>query len=138
MRLPLLLAVSLAVATPALAAEATPQTLVGTWEVTGVEVADSPVQALVKNDPTYMGAVLEISAEKLIWTKGTDTRPIDPTIDNCDAAPSFTETDGNLYTSCGDAPWGPGDQGGAFHQVSENEITLDWYDGGILTLTRQK
>lgn len=137
MRPILALAATLALLTPALAQEPMPKDLIGTWEVTGVTVVDSPVQALVTDDPAYMGAVLEISKASLVWIKGTETRPIEPAYDNCDADPALDNMDTNLFVTCGSEPWGPGDTGGAFQVQSENEITLTWFDGGKLTLTRQ-
>lgn len=136
MRLSILLALVLPIATPALAAEGTPNELLGTWEVTAVAVEDSPVQALVADDPSYMGAVLEIGADSLVWTKGTDARPIDPAIDNCDADPRFADNDGSYTITCGEEGWGPGD-GAVLTPKGDDELTLEWYDGGILTLKRQ-
>ncbi|MET3924272.1 hypothetical protein [Devosia sp. 2618] len=129
------LAVALLMATPAMAIEPPPETLIGNWEVTGVTVDDTPVAALVTDDPSFMGAVLSIAADKIEWTKGTDERPIDPTIDNCDQAANFALTDGNYIVTCGDGGWGPGD-GATIRPIDENDISLIWYDGGTLTLTR--
>lgn len=136
MRLSILLALALPFATPALAAEGTPKNLIGSWEVTAVAVEDSPVQALIVDDPSYMGAVLEIGEDSLIWTKGTDERPIDPTIDNCDAGPVYADSDGSYTITCGEEGWGPGD-GAVLTPKGDDELTLEWYDGGILTLKRQ-
>lgn len=133
MRPPLLFAATMLCATPALANDAVPKDLLGDWTVSGVAVADTPVAALVTDDPAFIGAQLRIAEDSLIWVKGTDIRPIDPAIDDCDADPAFADTDGSYTVTCGGAPWGPG---AVVHQVDKNEISLVWYDGGTLTLMR--
>jgi hypothetical protein len=135
MRLPVAVSVTFALLLPALACEPPPQSLIGSWEVTGVDVDAGPVSALVTDDPTYMGAVLAIGADSLIWTEGTDLRPVNPAIDNCDAAPGFEATGKSFIVSCGEEPWGPGN-GAELFQTAGDELSLVWYDGGTLTLTR--
>lgn len=135
MRLSFAFAISLTTITATHAAA--PAELVGDWEVTAVAVDDSGIQALVKDDPAYMGAVLSIGEESLVWTKGTDTRPIDPAIDDCAEGANFALMDGAYTVACGTGAWGPGD-GAVITLLGEDEITVDWYDGGLLTLTRSE
>lgn len=45
--------------------------LQGRWRVEGVQVDNSGIQAVVVNDPQYMGAEVTFFPRKIIWTKGT-------------------------------------------------------------------
>ena len=119
--------------------------MIGTWRVARVTVNSDGMQALQDDDPAYMGAVVQFSADKIVWLKGTDKRPIDAENDNCSAAPRLspatarnTETvfqvDGGFNVICGSYGWGPTavllpDSGGT--------VLLYWYDNGILTLKRE-
>lgn len=130
-------------ALPAIAAEFDYSSLKGSWEVKGVAVPDEGVQALVKDDPQYMGAVVEFSDNAIKWTKGTETKPVDPAIDDCAADPSVapwvadpdepdqTPIEGGFNVMCGDDQWG------TVVPVDEKTVELYWYDNGVLTLTHK-
>ena len=130
-------------ATPVIAADFDYSSLQGSWTVDGVAVPGDGVQALVTDDPQYMGATIAFAADGIEWTKGTETRPVDPEIDNCDAAPSVTpwmadpdaldETpiEGGFDVMCADDVWG------TIVPVDDQTVELYWYDSGVLTLTRQ-
>lgn len=109
--------------------------LLGNWTVTAVGVEDGGVQALVVDDPAYMGAQVSFRDDAITWTKGTDTRPVDPTIDDCSGVPTLAPVEESYQVTCGDIAWGPGD-GALLTPVDADNIQLHWYDGGILTLTR--
>lgn len=129
---------------PAPASDFTYSDLTGSWKVDAVAVPDEGVQALVDNDPQYMGAVIQFGPNDITWTKGTEIRPIDPSIDNCDTAPSLTpwkadpnDSDqqpikGGLSVMCGDDAWG------TVVPVDDKTVKLHYLDNGVLTLTRQK
>ncbi|HTN63557.1 MAG TPA: hypothetical protein VL147_18715 [Devosia sp.] len=130
-------------AVPAFAADFDYTSLAGSWQVDAVTVPDEGVQALVDNDPQYMGAVIAFGASDITWTKGTKTRPVDPSIDNCATAPSLTPwvadpddpdqqaIEGGYSVMCGDESWG------TVVPVDDKTVKLYWYDNGVLTLTRQ-
>lgn len=101
--------------------------LAGRWKVTAVHVQPGEVQALVENDPADMGAVLEISRERLSWQPhdgGTFT-------DVC-TGPRLT-LDGQVSCTSGD--FGPP---GARLVAQGDTVQLDWYDGAMLNLTRAR
>lgn len=135
----------LLISPPLLAATADYTMLEGSWRVDAVHVDSSGVQAVVDNDPQYMGAVVTFSADHILWEKGTSQRPIDPATDNCLKSPTLTpagENDpeqgyqvvGGFNVICGNEPWGPG----AVVTVPVNDtLTLYWYDGAILSLKKR-
>ncbi len=100
--------------------------LAGNWRVVGVRVAPGPVQAVSDDDPALMGAVLSISPERLAWKPHeggffTDTCP-------------GPQIGADNSIGCAEGRFGPPEA----HLVSEGvQIKLDWYDGAILTLSRQ-
>ncbi len=117
----------------------------GNWQVTGVAVQDTPsgIQALVDNDPQYMGAVISFRPDKIIWLKGTKTRPVDPAIDNCTQVIKLTPADHNGDDDGGPVPGGynimcGSDEWGIVVPVSADRIKIYYYDNGILTLRREK
>ena len=129
---------------PVGAAELNYTSLIGKWKVQGVKVSGSGVQALVNNDPQYMGAEVEFAADKITWLRGTKAKPLDPS-DNCKAIPKLTPADrndpdsgyrvkGGFNVLCGSAQWGPG---AVVRPVQADTVSLYWYDGGILTLKRE-
>ncbi|CAO98245.1 hypothetical protein [Erwinia tasmaniensis] len=141
-----LILASLLVTQPLLAATPDYSSLQGTWQVDAVKVADSPVQAVVDNDPQYMGAEVTFSADKIVWNKGTPQRPIDPSIDNCLHKPTLTvagkndpeqgyQIDDGFTVLCGAEPWGPG-AGAVVTRPENGMLTLFWYDGAILSLKK--
>lgn len=110
-----------------------------------VHVDNTGIQAVVENDPQYMGAIVTFSPDKILWNKGTTQRPIDPATDNCLKKPALTSADendpedgyqvaGGFNVICGDEPWGPG----AVVTAPVNDtLTLYWYDGAILVLKKE-
>lgn len=104
----------------------------GAWTVTGVASDPSmPVTAVGDGDPAYLGAKLTVSRDRIGWdtaaTNGSGT------YDDC-AGPRFAAGASGVAVTCGGAPWGP--PGAGLVPVSANELRLTWFDGGILTLTR--
>ena len=127
------------------AADFTYAALNGSWQVTGVAVRDTPsgIQALVDNDPQYMGAVISFQPDKIIWLQGTKTRPIDPSIDDCPQAPKLTPAAHNSDDDGGPVPGGyniicGSDAWGIVVPVSADRIKIYYLDNGILTLQREK
>ena len=130
-------------ALPALAADFTYSSLAGSWQVDAVAVPDEGVQALVDDDPQYMGAVVQFGANDITWAEGTEARPIDPAIDNCATAPSLTPwmadpddpdqqpIKGGFNVMCGDDVWG------TLVPVDDQTVELHYLDNGVLTLKRQ-
>lgn len=118
--------------------------LQGRWQVQAVHVSSDGIQAVVENDPQYMGAEVTFSSDKIIWTKGTRERAIDPAIDNCSDKPNLTPADHNdpemsyrvadgFNVLCGKQPWGPG---AVVTVPTRGTMTLYWYDGAILAMKR--
>lgn len=120
--------------------------LMGSWRVNEVAVQPGPVQAVIDNDPQYVGAEISFNHNAIVWKKGSATREIDAATDNCGATPTFTRADdndpeegyqvaGGWNVICGKEPWGPG----AVISMSANQkMTLWWYDGAILSLQKIK
>lgn len=119
-------------------------TLIGRWQVAGVQVDNSGIQAVVVNDPQYMGAEINFAAREIIWTKGTKDRAVDPATDNCTSVPELTPADNNdpeesyqvtggFNLLCGTQPWGPG---AVVTRPFKGRMTLYWYDGAILAMKK--
>jgi hypothetical protein len=135
--------IAASIATVTFAADFEFSNLKGSWKVEGVAVPNTGVQALVDNDPQYMGAVVEFGADQIKWTKGTKTRPIDPSIDNCAASPTIkpwaadpdfpdeAPIEGGFTVMCGTDEWG------TVVPVDEKTVKLHWLDNGVLTLKRE-
>jgi hypothetical protein len=105
---------------------------VGSWTVTGVRNDPSmTITALVDDDPAYMGARLTVAANAITWAAGTSNGG--GTFDDC-AAPRFAASGGAIAVTCAGVPWGPPDA--VLKPLAQNRLELTWYDGGILTLTR--
>jgi len=110
---------------PRMKASAGIAAIAGSWTVTAVRLTPGDVQALVPNDPSDMGAVLDISADQLAW------RPRQTgTFGDACTAPQLTG-DGQIV--CGTTNFGP--PGARLSRHTET-LTLAWYDGAILELTR--
>lgn len=134
--------VATAVAAPSFAADFEYSRLVGSWKVDGVAVPNEGVQALVDNDPQYMGAVVEFGASQIKWTKGTKAKPVDPS-DDCAASPTLkpwkadpdaadeVPIEGGFIVMCGSDEWG------TVVPVDEKTVKLYWYDNGVLKLARE-
>jgi hypothetical protein len=97
----------------------------GLWRVITVELKPAPLQALGPNDPADLGAILEISPNRLSWRPGKG----DAFSDVCEA-PQLT-CDGEI--SCAKGFFG---YPGATLKIINSRIRLEWYDNAILTLDR--
>ncbi|NNS09616.1 hypothetical protein [Erwinia sp. JH02] len=133
------------VSQPLMAAAPDYATLEGIWHVDAVHVDSTGIQAVMENDPQYMGAVVTFSSNKIMWSQGSAQRTIDPATDNCLKRPTLTSADendpedsyqvaGGYNVICGDEPWGPG----AVVTAPVNDtLTLYWFDGAILVLKKE-
>lgn len=142
-----LLMAAMAVSTSASAAAFGYKDMIGKWRVTGVQLAnDGAIQALVENDPLYMGAELQFSADGIVWLKGSGDSPGEHLQDNCYSRPHLTPADdndpdagyrvaGGFNVICGDTVWGPG-SGAVIKPGNTQTVQLYWYDNGVLTLTK--
>ena len=104
----------------------------GTWTITRVSTdPKAPVAALVDNDPSYFGATLTFTADAIRWdTSKTNGKG---TYDGCDK-PSYTKaTSAGRAVRCGSEAWGPN---ATLKSAGPRTFILQWYDGGILTLTK--
>ena len=72
--------------------------IVGEWQVVGVLVAGGPIQALVTNDPTYLGRRLSISPTRIAWAAKGSARG-----ESCDT-PSIQALGSSLENALGDTP----------------------------------
>lgn len=140
-----LIVACLLVSQPLLAATPDYAALEGSWRVDAVHVDRSGIQAVVENDPQYMGAEVTFSPDKILWNKGTQQRPVDPATDNCMKKPTLTPAEendpeqgyqvpGGFNVICGDEPWGPG---AVVTVPVKGTLTLYWYDGAILVLKKE-
>ncbi len=110
---------------------AEPVSATGRWTVTAVtNRPDMTVTALVDDDPAYLGAHLTIAPGSIAWdAAATDGRG---TYDDC-ARPRFAPAGGALAVACADGGWGPE---ATLRPLGRDRLELAWYDGGLLTLTR--
>jgi hypothetical protein len=107
----------------------------GTWRVT--KVTSDPalkVAALWDNDPAYLGAVLTFSNDAVSWNSAKTNGK--GTYDNCKKPNYVASSDepGYYTIKCGS------DSSGfdtTIKAISHDTLILNWYDGGILTLTRK-
>jgi hypothetical protein len=121
----------------------TPQTkpfsaaqVAGVWKVTKVRTdPKSAVAALLDDDPSYVNATVAFSPDAMTWNSSKTNGK--GNYDNC-KAPTYaasSDTPGAYAITCS------GDSS-EFHPtvkpVSRDTLILNWYDGGILTLTRQR
>jgi hypothetical protein len=105
---------------------------VGTWTVSQVRNDPSmQVTALVDDDPAYMGAKLTIAPDGIRWAKGASNG--EGTYDDC-RRPGFVLTAAGLEVVCDGGDWGPPEA--VLRPLSRDRLELEWYDGGILTLSR--
>lgn len=102
------------------------QAISGAWKVIAVELRGGPVQALTINDPIYMGAVLDVSAQRLAWRihKGSE-----PYLSDVCLEPRLKHQ--SLHCASGD--FGPP---GSTLAVYGRRIVLVWYDNANLVLER--
>jgi hypothetical protein len=99
--------------------------IAGSWRVTGVEIAPGPVQAIVRDDPSLMGATLTISPEGMAWDTHGDA------FDDVCPEPQIGP-DGAI--ACVEGTFGPPR---ARMTADRGHMKLDWYDGAVVTLTRR-
>jgi hypothetical protein len=105
---------------------------VGTWTVSKVRNDPSmDVTALVDDDPAYMGAKLTIAPDAIRWAKGRSNG--EGTYDDC-RRPAFVRTAAGLEVLCDGGDWGPPEA--VLRPLSADRMELEWYDGGVLTLSR--
>lgn len=132
--------------------------LAGQWKVVGVAVAESGVQALAKDDPAYMGQLLDIAAERLSWVKGKAAAGATLS-DQCDGPVTARQTGAAAQdyerqfaaqtkalhiaqpdphaVECDDGQWGPEAAGGAIIlPAPDGRIAMSWYDGAMLLLQK--
>jgi len=99
--------------------------LLGTWRVTGVVVASSPVQAHVVDDPSLMGGLLEVTRDRVSWRAPHRATSLDASCETprivCGAI------------LCRNGSFGPP---GTRATRRGDTLTLPWYDGSTLRLTR--
>jgi hypothetical protein len=96
---------------------------IGEWRVVGVELAGGSVQALKKNDPADMGAILEITSNQLRWRPGKG----DAFLDVCEG-PRLKPDE---TVGCEKGAFG---FHGAKLTVVGQQLRLQWYDNAILIL----
>jgi hypothetical protein len=131
--------------------------LAGRWKVVRVAVGDG-VQALVANDPAYMGRSVDIGRERLAWVDAAGGQPGATVSDVCDgpvtarqsgaAAQDYDRQFGAQLATlkiadpdphaveCNDGQWGPEAAGGAILFPAGDGIAMSWYDGAMLLLER--
>lgn len=95
--------------------------------MTAVHVGTDGVQALSENDPADMGAVLDVSPNRLAWRP----REVSGFEDVC-TTPRLTP-DGRVQ--CGEGAFGPPDTRLA---RAGDRLEFDWYDGARLVLEQVK
>ena len=157
MKLGMLIRLALAAATSAAAA---PQhrlpDLVGTWEIVQVVVGPGDVQALVENDPSYLGTKLRISRQNWAWDRSSSRE--ESLKDQCDdwSASKLSKSPSKLLSDYFDGPivlsgvkfgqsasltcagksaFGP-DKPMPLVVMRNGRIALPWYDNGLLVLRR--
>ncbi|MCI4592606.1 hypothetical protein MOK15_21350 [Sphingobium sp. BYY-5] len=134
--------------------------LAGRWKVTGVVVGGG-VQALIANDPAYMGQLLDIGPDRLAWANAGPDQKGATLSDRCDGPVTarqsgaaaqdydrqFAAQLSDLKIShpdphaveCDTGQWGPNAAGGAvLFPAGEGRIAMSWYDGAVLLIERQK
>lgn len=126
------------------------QSILGRWEVVRVGVVETPVMALVDNDPEYMGQIINFKENGISWIarrKG-NVRP-----DDCNERPEIKknkfaiEEDNNYYhidikyadkvytVNCRGKYWGPL-PGTIIVKISKRKMILYWLDGAIIYLRK--
>lgn len=124
--------------------------LYGSWHVAGVAVSDLGVQAMVDDDPSFMGRRLSFDHDQLSWKVSKDLNE-----DVCKGpvfhklpAMSGAETEPQLRklgigkavrysVECKSGSWGPFDkETPVFFLAQDGTLALSWYDGGLLRLER--
>lgn len=99
--------------------------LLGSWQVTGVTVAPSPVQAVTPDDPSLMGALLDVTRDRLSWRAPHRSTSLET---SCDMPRLVRRA-----ILCRSGSFGPP---GSRVTRRGDTLTLPWYDGATLRLTR--
>jgi len=118
--------VALLVTSSSVLAQATLGQLSGQWVVDSVQLRRATAQALTADDPNYIGAVLEVSGQRLAWVY----RPGGELDDTC-IGPRWN----GAVVECIVGSFGP--SGSALTYMGD-QLRLEWYDNAILTLQRVK
>lgn len=130
--------------------------IAGRWKVVGVQPGDG-VQALLKDDPAYMGRIVQVSGDRLAWDKGAEN--VSATVSDVCTGPATEPLAGTAATTqqkdhagqlkalglpvdapvhaieCNDGNWGPEAAGGAiFFGTGPQALAMTWYDGVVLKL----
>ena len=98
---------------------------VGTWEVVAVDLAPGRIQALGKDDPAYMGAILDISFEKIAWRPHRDGE-----LSDVCTGPRYD----SVRFNCSSGTFGPP---GATATLAGSRLRLVWYDNARLVLQKR-
>jgi len=126
--------------------------LAGTWTVTGVEVSSLGVQALVHDDPVYMGKRVLLDATQFAWAKSatsggtTNDACLGPQMHRV-AIPSAASDDRlaalpskpivAYAVTCATGSWGPDDaEAPRLYRLANGGLALNWYDSGLLRLSK--
>lgn len=131
--------------------------LAGTWKVAAVATGDG-VQALVPDDPAYMGREVTISGDRLAWVDAAKAGAA--TLDDVCDLPVTARQTGTAATNydtqfapqlkklsiarpdphaveCDRGNWGPEAAGGAIlFPAGKDALAMSWYDGAVLKLIR--
>lgn len=129
------------------AAPVTWSNVVGEWQVVAVTPKKEVGQLYIKNDPQFMGARVAFKPNAITWTRGTDERSINPSVDNCQGKPRLSAANGSgqdrdftfrygFNVSCGNQAWGPA-PGAVLSVLADGNARLFW-DGAELALRRIK
>lgn len=131
----------------------------GRWQVTGVAIADGPVQAFRPDDPAYIGQTMLVAGKTLSWRlpAKTTTATLD---DRCTGAatqrltgPAATAATKGLESAlrklgvarpdphevaCLDGGnWGGTDGGALLFPIDARTLAMRWYDNVVLKLRWQ-
>jgi hypothetical protein len=125
--------------------------LYGHWQIVGVAVSDTGVQALASDDPSYMGRRLTFTAARLSWDtpkQGATEAPCDrpsitptPRDNDPDARATVRKIGGPasraFAVACAAGSWGPAQAPSpTLLAMPDGTVGMWWYDGGLLKLRR--
>lgn len=133
--------------------------LQGRWQVTGVAIADGPVQAYVTDDPAYMGQSLTIADTRLAWvppakatganlddvcegaaTMRLEGKAADAAITGLTAALAslgVTRPVPHEVACLDSGGWGGSDGGAVLFPIDDRTMAMRWYDNVVLKLRWQ-
>lgn len=92
------------------------------------------VAALLDDDPSYIGATITFKSDAMSWNKAESKG--NGNYSNCEK-PTYavsSEEPGYYAIKCGDSS----DFDATVKAVNHDKLILNWFDGGILTLTRTR